>query len=78
MRKDFKERYRLIYERIKSGPCRFEQIKQHLLRSNEFQRCEITDYSIRTLQRDIKEIEIEYDVEIRNKMSYDGRYYIVN
>ncbi|GEM_PF-6788138 len=75
MRKDFKERYRLIIERIKQAPCTYEQIKNHLLKSEEFRKCEMTSYSIRTLQRDIVEIEIEFGVEIKNKRR-DPRYYI--
>ncbi|MCT4143450.1 hypothetical protein HZP66_04330 [Elizabethkingia anophelis] len=75
-RKNYIERYRLIIERIRIAPCRFDQIREYLLRSNEFMRMGILDYSIRTLQRDIQCIEEEYDLVIKNKMGVDARYYI--
>ena len=78
MRNDFKERYRLIVERLKMAPCTFEQMKTYLLKSNEFQRCEISEYSIRTFQRDVKEVEIEYDIEIKNNMGAYNQYFIIN
>ena len=77
MRKDFKERQRLIVERIRICPCTYEEIKSYLLKSNEFQRMEIKQYSQRTLQRDIKDIEFEYDLFIKNKGKGDRRYYIL-
>ncbi|MCT3833930.1 hypothetical protein HZQ12_10330 [Elizabethkingia anophelis] len=78
VRKDFKERCRLIVERIKQCPCRFDDIKTYLLKSNEFQRIEMKHYSIRSLQRDIKYIEEVFDVFIKNKRGRDARYYILN
>ncbi|MDV4026184.1 hypothetical protein CMT52_17780 [Elizabethkingia anophelis] len=76
MRKDFNERYRLIIYRIKTSPCRFDQIRSFLLKSNEFQRMGIIDYSIRTLQRDIIDIQSRFDVIIKNRGGRDARYYI--
>lgn len=76
VRKDFKERCRLIIQRVKQCPCRFEEIKTYLLKSNEFQRIEMKQYSIRSLQRDIKYIEEVFDVFIKNKRGRDARYYI--
>lgn len=76
MRKDFKTRYELILDRIKQSPCTYSEIKDYLLNSNEFQRIGMTSYSIRTLQRDLKEIESLYDVVVNNRRC-DPRYYIV-
>lgn len=78
MRKDYRERYLLIIQRLRLCPCRFEDVKAYLLRSDYFQKVEVSKYSIRTLQRDIKYIESECDVIIRNKRGRDARYYILN
>lgn len=77
MRKDFKARYQLILDRINKAPATYEQIASYLLKSNEFLRCGMTSYSIRTLQRDLKEIESLYDIVVHNKRC-DPRYYIVD
>ncbi len=76
MRKDFKARYRLIIERLKMSSATYQEIRDFLLKSNEFRRLEIETYSIRTLQRDIRDIESIYDVVIHNKRK-DPRYYLV-
>ncbi|MDA4694096.1 hypothetical protein NY544_00075, partial [Enterobacter hormaechei] len=41
-----------------------------------FQDAKITGYSIRTLQRDIKEIASLFNLNIHNKKKGDNRYYI--
>lgn len=75
MRKDFNARYRLIIERIRQSPCNYEQIAGYLLKSNEFQRIGMNNYSVRTLQRDIQEINSLNDFHIHNKRK-DNRYFI--
>jgi len=76
-RKNFWERYNLIIERVKQCPCTYREIEDYLLKSNMFQSLEIKQYSIRTLQRDIKEIEHEFDIYIKNTLGAGGVYRIL-
>ncbi|KUY26563.1 hypothetical protein ATB96_05140 [Elizabethkingia ursingii] len=77
-RKDYKERYRLIVERIKLSPCTFDQLKSYLLKSNYFQRMEIHDISQRTLQRDFKYIESDLDIIIKSDRGKPSFYHVMN
>ncbi|WP_407531997.1 hypothetical protein [Elizabethkingia meningoseptica] len=76
-RKNYWERYKLIIEKLKQCPCTYREIEDYLLKSNMFQILQIKQYSIRTLQRDIKEIENEFDVYIKNTMGRNGIYRIL-
>lgn len=77
MRKDFYlTRYALIIKKLEACPSTYKQIEEYLLYSFEFQDAGITSYSIRTLQRDIKEIASLFNLNIHNKKKGDNRYYI--
>lgn len=77
MRKDFYlTRYALIIKKLEAAPATYKQIEEYLLSSFEFQDADITSYSIRTLQRDIREIESLFNLTIHNKKKGDNRYYI--
>ncbi|WP_435524618.1 hypothetical protein [Chryseobacterium indoltheticum] len=57
MKKDFYlTRYALIIKKLESAPATYSQMEDYLLNSFEFQDAGIKSYSIRTLQRDIREI----------------------
>lgn len=77
MKKDFfLARYALIIRKLESTPSTYPQLEDYLLSSFEFQDAGITTYSIRTLQRDIKEISRLFNLDIHNKKKGDNRYYI--
>lgn len=77
MKKDFYlTRYSLIIKKLESTPTTYRQLEDYLLNSFEFQDAGVTCYSIRTLQRDIKEISRLFNVFIHNKKKGDNRYYI--
>lgn len=77
MRKDFfLTRYALIIKKLENAPTAYKQIEEYLLNSFEFQDAGITSYSIRTLQRDIREISSLFNLSIHNKKKGDNRYYI--
>jgi len=77
MKKDFfLTRYSLIIRKLESTPVNYVQLEDYLLNSFEFQDAGVTCYSIRTLQRDIKEISRLFNIFIHNKKKGDNRYYI--
>lgn len=77
MKKDFfLARYALIIRKLETTPSTYIQLEEYLLSSFEFQDAGITTYSIRTLQRDIKEISRLFSLDIHNKKKGDNRYYI--
>ena len=77
MKKDFYlTRYALIIKKLESAPANYKQLEEYLLNSFEFQDAGITSYSIRTLQRDIKEISSLFSLSIHNKKKGDNNYYI--
>jgi len=77
MKKDFYlTRYALIIKRLESSPATYSQLEDYLLNSFEFQDADIKSYSIRTLQRDIREISDLFNLSIHNKKKGDNRYYI--
>ncbi|WP_144281312.1 helix-turn-helix transcriptional regulator [Chryseobacterium echinoideorum] len=77
MKKDFYlTRYALIIKKLESAPSTYSQIEEYLLNSFEFQDAEIKSYSMRTLQRDIREISNLFNLTIHNKKRRDNRYYI--
>lgn len=77
-RKNYWERYKLIVQKLRQCPCTFREIQAYLLGSNMFQELEIKEYCIRTLQRDIKEIEREFDIYIANTRGRHGIYRILD
>lgn len=77
MKKDFYlTRYALIIKRLERSPATYPEIEDYLLNSFEFQDANIGGYSIRTLQRDIKDIANLFNFDIHNKKKGDNRYYI--
>jgi len=77
MKKDFYlTRYALIIKRLENSPATYSQLEEYLLNSFEFQDADIKSYSIRTLQRDIREISDLFNLSIHNKKKGDNRYYI--
>lgn len=77
MKKDFYlTRYALIIKRLERSPATYPELESYLLSSFEFQDANITSYSIRTLQRDIKDIANLFNFDIHNKKKGDNRYYI--
>ncbi|RZJ51734.1 MAG: WYL domain-containing protein [Flavobacterium sp.] len=77
MKKDFYlTRYALIIKKLESAPANYSQLEEYLLNSFEFQDAAIKSYSIRTLQRDIREISNLFNLSIHNKKKGDNRYYI--
>jgi len=77
MKKDFYlTRYALIIKRLERSPATYPEIEDYLLNSFEFQDNNINGYSIRTLQRDIKDIANLFNFDIHNKKKGDNRYYI--
>ena len=77
MKKDFYlTRYALIIKRLERSPATYPEIEDYLLNSFEFQDANIAGYSIRTLQRDIRDIANLFNFDIHNKKKGDNRYYI--
>lgn len=77
MKKDFYlTRYALIIKKLETAPATYAQLEEYLLGSFEFQDAGISSYSIRTLQRDIREIANLFNLSIHNKKKGDNRYYI--
>jgi proteasome accessory factor B len=74
----FLNRYSLIIKRLEKSSANYAQIESYLMESTEFQDNETLTYSIRTLQRDIKDIEKLFSIEIKNERIGDKRYYIAN
>lgn len=63
MRIDFTSRYTLIVKLLKSGSKSFDEIQSHVLN-----KLNLSNYSIRTFQRDVIEIEIIYGITIKCTM----------
>jgi predicted DNA-binding transcriptional regulator YafY len=63
-------------KRLERSPAAYPDIEDYLLNSFEFQDANIKSYSIRTLQRDIKDIANLFNFDIHNKKKGDNRYYI--
>lgn len=77
MKKDFYlMRYALIIRRLEKSPATYKQLKDYLLNSFEFQDAGITEYSIRTLQRDLSEINKLFGLTVSNRRNGDNCYYI--
>ncbi|MEG2078547.1 hypothetical protein [Chryseobacterium sp.] len=68
MKKDFYlARYALIIKKLETAPADYSQLEDYLLTSFEFQDAGVHSYSIRTLQRDIREISRLFNLTIHNK-----------
>lgn len=72
------KRYQLIINKLRRNPCTFEQLQDYLRLQSEIDDINY-EISIRTFQREIKEIEINYDIAIEYdknqrvyKITYDG------
>lgn len=70
-------RYMHIISRLEKGPASFEQIRDHLEKASEIDG---RDYSIsiRTLQRDIRDIFSQLNIEIVNDKKGDRCYRIID
>jgi predicted DNA-binding transcriptional regulator YafY len=70
-------RYKYIISRLEKGPATYEQLRDYLRRASEIDGREFS-FSIRTLQRDIKDIYTHLNIEIVNDRRGDRRYRIVD
>lgn len=68
-------RFSLIIKRLEKSPATYKQINDHLQRESELQGYDYT-ISLRTLQRDIKDIYKQYKIEIANEKKGEKKYYI--
>jgi proteasome accessory factor B len=73
----FISRFSLILRRLEKGPATYEQIARYLEDESAIQD---KDFSIsrRTLQRDIRDIYSQLNIEIVNEKKGDKRYFIKN
>ncbi|MCX6209626.1 MAG: WYL domain-containing protein [Bacteroidetes bacterium] len=71
----FLSRYSLIIKRLEKSPATFQEIANYLECEADIQDKDFT-ISIRTFQRDIKDIYEQLDIEIANERKGDKRYYI--
>ncbi|MEJ7627304.1 MAG: WYL domain-containing protein [Ferruginibacter sp.] len=68
-------RFSLIIQRLKRAPATYEQLKQYLENESDVHGQDF-NLSIRTLQRDIKDIYDQLGIEIVNERKGDKRYHI--
>ena len=71
----FISRYILIIRRLEKGPATFRHISEYLSMASKAQDRNF-DISIRTLQRDIRDIREQFGIEIANERHGEKRYYI--
>ena len=71
----FITRFSLIIKRLERGPATFQQIADYLEKESDLQDRNF-NLSIRTLQRDIKDIYEQLEIEIVNEKKGDKRYFI--
>lgn len=73
----FLSRFSLIIKRLERSPATFEQIVKYLEEESSIQD---KDFAIsrRTLQRDIKDIYSQFNIEIVNEKKGDKKYFIKN
>jgi len=74
-KENFMSRFSLIIKKLEQGPATFKQIARHLEIESDIQDKNLT-LSLRTLQRDIKIIQRELNIEIVNEKKGDKRYFI--
>lgn len=63
-KREYIQRHLLIIKKLKSKPCNFEEIRKYLLTQQEITGDNF-DISQRTFQRDLKEINTIYGIEIK-------------
>ncbi len=68
-------RFSLIIKRLERAPATYEQIANYLEDESAIQDKDF-NISLRTLQRDIKDIYAQLDIEIVNEKKGDKRYFI--
>ena len=71
----FIARFALIIRRLEKGPATYEQIADFLQKESDIHDKNYA-ISIRTLQRDIKDIYSQFNIEIVNEKAGDKMYYI--
>ena len=71
----FLSRYALIIKRLEKSPATFQEIANYLEQEADIQDKDFS-ISIRTFQRDLKDIYDQLDIEIVNERKGDKRYYI--
>lgn len=71
----FISRFSLIIKRLERGPATYEQIARYLQYESAIQEKDF-NISLRTLQRDIKDIYNQLQIEIVNEKKGDKRYFI--
>ncbi len=71
----FISRFSLIIKRLERGPATYDQIVKYLEDESAIQGREFS-ISLRTLQRDIKDIYAQLNIEIVNEKKGDKRYFI--
>lgn len=75
-------RQKLIIKRLNMRRLNYKDLKDYLLQSSLFEEYDEYSYSVRTLQRDIQDIEILYGVIIKNEhfliggATSDDRYFV--
>jgi proteasome accessory factor B len=68
-------RYSLILKRLERSPASYKQIKEYLERESDIKGKNYS-ISLRSLQRDIKDIYEQLGIEITNERKGDKRYFI--
>jgi len=68
-------RFSLTIKRLEKGPATYNQINDYLQREYEIHGYDYS-VSLRTLQRDIKDISRQFKIEIANEKKGDKKYYI--
>jgi len=74
-KKIFISRFSLIIKRLERGPATYDQIVKYLEDESDIQGDDFT-ISLRTLQRDIKDIYAQLSIEIVNEKKGEKRYFI--
>jgi hypothetical protein len=75
-------RQKLIIKRLKVRRLDYEDLRDYLLESNLFEEYNERSYSVKTLQRDIQDVELLYGVVIKNERFIkggsrsDNRYFV--
>ena len=72
----FLSRYALIVKRLEKSPATFQELSSYLEHQSEIHGYDY-NISIRTFQRDIKDIERQLGIAIENDRKRDRKYLIV-
>ncbi len=76
LKQTFLSRFDIIIKRLERSPATFEEIESRLRTISDFGDNDFV-ISRRTFQRDVKDIQQQLGIEIKNKRKGDNRYYIV-